>query len=118
MIIDRNRLAVHFSRVVPSFGEVVMKMSKKQMKVMIEDMAQQFVLYDTERQRIEREVRDLKKKLDELKQNIQSIVGIADEMEVPLVSRIGNYYITQIKKHRDVDAYSYDFVEFKIIPVQ
>ena len=91
MIIDRNRLAVHFSRVVPSFSEVVMKMSKKQMKVMIEDMAQQFVLYDTERQRIEREVRDLKKKLDELKQNIQSIVGIADEMEVPLVSRIGNY---------------------------
>lgn len=95
-----------------------MKMSKKQMKVMIEDMAQQFVVYDAERQRIEREVRDLKKKLDELKENIQRMVGVAEELEVPLVSRIGNYYITQIKKHRDVDSYSYDFVEFKIIPVQ
>jgi chaperonin cofactor prefoldin len=95
-----------------------MKMSQKKLKTVVEDMASQFVALDTERQRIEREARQLKKKLDELKEVIQEIVGVAEEMEVPFVSRVGNYYITQIKKHRDVDAYSYDFIEFKIMNVQ
>ena len=95
-----------------------MKMSQKKLKTVVEDMAGQFVALDTERQRIEREARQLKKKLDELKEVIQEIVGVAEEMEVPFVSRVGNYYITQIKKHRDVDAYSYDFIEFKIMNVQ
>ena len=85
---------------------------------MVESLAAEFVALDVERQRIEREGRQLRKKLDELKEALQGIVGVADELEVPYVSRIGNYYITQIKKHRDVDAYSYDFIDFKIINSQ
>lgn len=95
-----------------------MKLTKKQVKVVMEDLAHQFMQLDTERQRIEREGRYLRKQLDELKEAMQEIVGVAEEIEVPFVCRIGNYYITQIKKHRDVNAYSYDFVEFKIAAVQ
>lgn len=92
-----------------------MKLSKKQVKVLMEDLAQQFIELDIERQRIEREARMLRKNLEELKESIQNIVGVAEELDVPYVSRVGNYYITQIKKHRDVDAYSYDFIDFKIV---
>jgi hypothetical protein len=46
------------------------------------------------------------------------MVGVAEELDVPYVARIGRYYITQIKKHRDVDSYSYDFIDFKVAGVQ
>ena len=95
-----------------------MKLNKKQAKVMVESLAAEFVALDVERQRIDREARQLRKKLDELKEALQGMVGVAEELDVPYVSRVGNYYITQIKKHRDVDAYSYDFIDFKIINSQ
>lgn len=90
-------------------------MTKKQAKVLVESLAAEYISLDFERQRIERETRALKKKLEELREGLQAVVGVAEQLEVPLVSRIGNYYITQIKKHRDVDAYSYDFIDFKVI---
>lgn len=93
-------------------------MKKKQIKVVMEDLAQQFIELDLERQRIERDARYLRKQLDELKESIQNMVGVAEELDVPFVSRIGKYYITQIKKHRDVDSYSYDFIDFKVVSVQ
>jgi dsDNA-specific endonuclease/ATPase MutS2 len=95
-----------------------MKLNKKQAKVLVESLAAEFMALDIERQRIERESRQLRKKLDELKEGLQGVVGIAEELDVPFVTRIGNYYITQIKKHRDVDAYSYDFIDFKVVDSQ
>ena len=95
-----------------------MKLSKKQTRVIVENIAAEFVELDLERQRIERESRQLRKKLDELKETLQNMVGIAEELDVPYVARVGSYYITQIKKHRDVDAYSYDYVDFKITKSQ
>lgn len=94
------------------------KINKKQAKVMVESLASEFLSLDIERQRIEREARQLKKRLDELKQGLQGVVGVAEELDVPYVARIGRYYITQIKKHRDVDSYSYDFIDFKVADVQ
>ncbi len=95
-----------------------MKLNKKQAKVLVESLASEFIALDTERQRIERESRQLRKKLDELKEALQGIVGVAEELDVPYVARVGTYYITQIKKHRDVDSYSYDFIDFKIVDSQ
>lgn len=95
-----------------------MKLTKKQARVLVESLAAEYVALDIERQRIDRESRQLKKKLEELREGLQAVVGVAEELEVPFVARIGNYYITQIKKHRDVDAYSYDFIEFKIVDSQ
>lgn len=92
-----------------------MKLNKKQAKVLVESLAAEFIALDIERQRIERDARQLRKKLDDLKEGLQGVVGVAEELDVPFVARIGNYYITQIKKHRDVDAYSYDFIEFKVV---
>jgi hypothetical protein len=94
------------------------KLNKKQAKVLVESLASEFLALDVERQRIEREARQLKKRLDELKQGLQGMVGVAEELDVPYVARIGRYYITQIKKHRDVDSYSYDFIDFKVAGVQ
>lgn len=85
---------------------------------MVESLATEYLSLDIERQRIDREGRQLKKRLEELREALQGIIGLAEELEVPYVSRVGKYYITQIKKHRDVDSYSYDFVEFKIVDIQ
>jgi hypothetical protein len=95
-----------------------MKLNKKQAKVMVESLAAEYLSLDLERQRIDREARQLRKRLEELREGLQGIIGVAEELEVPCVARIGNYYITQIKKHRDVDAYSYDFIEFKVVDIQ
>lgn len=95
-----------------------MKLNKKQTKVIVENIAAEFVQLDLERQRIEREGRQLRKKLDELKETLQNMVGVAERLDVPYVARVGAYYITQIKKHRDVDAYSYDYIDFKITTTQ
>jgi chaperonin cofactor prefoldin len=93
-------------------------MNKKQVKVMVESLAAEYLSLDVERQRIDRESRQLKKRLEELREALQGIIGLAEELDVPYVSRVGKYYITQIKKHRDVDSYSYDFIDFKIVDVQ
>lgn len=93
-------------------------MNKKQAKVMVESLAAEYLSLDLERQRIDREARQLRKRLEELREGLQGIIGVAEELDVPCVARIGKYYITQIKKHRDVDAYSYDFVEFKVVDIQ
>jgi hypothetical protein len=95
-----------------------MKLNKKQAKVMVESLAAEYLALDIERQRIDREGRQLRKRLEELREGLQGIIGVAEELEVPCVARIGNYYITQIKKHRDVDSYSYDFIEFKVVDIQ
>jgi hypothetical protein len=95
-----------------------MKLNKKQAKVMVESLAAEYLALDIERQRIDREGRQLRKRLEELREGLQGIIGVAEELEVPCVARIGSYYITQIKKHRDVDSYSYDFIEFKVVDIQ
>jgi len=95
-----------------------MKLNKKQAKVMVESLAAEYLALDIERQRIDREARQLRKRLEELREGLQGIIGVAEELEVPCVARIGSYYITQIKKHRDVDSYSYDFIEFKVVDIQ
>lgn len=95
-----------------------MKLNKKQAKVMVESLAAEYLALDLERQRIDREARQLRKRLEELREGLQGIIGVAEELDVPCVARIGKYYITQIKKHRDVDAYSYDFIEFKVVDIQ
>jgi hypothetical protein len=95
-----------------------MKLNKKQAKVMVESLAAEYLTLDLERQRIDREARQLRKRLEELREGLQGIIGVAEELDVPCVARIGKYYITQIKKHRDVDSYSYDFIEFKVVDIQ
>lgn len=92
-----------------------MKSVKKTTIKIVENLAEQFVLLDNERLRIERQSRYIRKRLDELKENIQEIVGYAETHNLPYVARAGHYYILQIKKHRDVDSYSYDFIEFKVV---
>lgn len=88
---------------------------KRQLKVAVVSFAEEFIQLDVERQRLEKEARDIRKKLDELKSSIQDIIGAAEQCEMPYVQRVGDYYITQILKHRDVEAYSYDFIDFKVL---
>lgn len=92
-----------------------MSTSKKTTIRIVENLAEQFVLLDNERQRIEREAREIRKRLDELKENMQRLIGYAEMYDIPYVARVSHYYILQIRKHRDVDAYSYDFIEFKVV---
>lgn len=83
----------------------------------IQALAGEFVHLDERRLHLERECRDLKKNLDDLKEEIQKMVGVADIMNVPQVITIGNFCISQVKKHREVQAYEYDYVEFKVVEV-
>ena len=83
----------------------------------VETIAEQFVQLDEKRQRLERECRELKKSLESLRDDLQKMVGVAEDLDIPLVVRVGNYCITQTKKHREVRAYEYDFVEFKVVEV-
>ena len=89
-------------------------MSKKQ-KVLIENLAAEFHDIDCERLELERRVRELKKRMHTLQESIQEYVGVADTIDVPLVTRIGKFLISQIRKHRQVSAYECNFVEFKIV---
>lgn len=95
-----------------------MKGLKKNEKENVKTLAHQFMRLDAERQRIEREARELKKKLDSLKEEIQGVIGAADQVDVAVVAKIEDLYITQTMKHRDVKAYSYDFIEFKVAQAQ
>lgn len=91
-----------------------MKPAVKQNVNSIQPLVREFCVLDEERQDLERTVRKLKKKLDDLKEQIQNVVGTATQLEVPYVVSLGNFQISQVLKHRDVDAFSYDYVEFKI----
>lgn len=91
-----------------------MKPAVKQNVNSIQPLVREFCVLDEERQDLERTVRKLKKKLDDLKEQIQNVVGTATQLEVPYVVSLGNFQISQVLKRRDVDAFSYDYVEFKI----
>lgn len=81
----------------------------------VEMLAMEFRQIDDERLELERRTRHLKKRLSHLQDGIQEYIGVADALDVPLVTRIGKFFITQIRKHRFVEAYECDFVEFKIV---
>ena len=84
---------------------------KKQAEV----LAIEFRQIDDERLELERRCRFLKKRLQVLQAGLQEFVGTADVVNVPLVSRIGKFFITQVRKHRVVPAYECDFIEFKVV---
>lgn len=78
-------------------------------------LAVEFRQIDDERLELERRTRFLKKRLHALQEGLQEFVGTADVVNVPLVSRIGKFFITQIRKQRFVESYECDFVEFKVV---
>lgn len=86
----------------------------KQIKSELEQHAQEYLELNAERLEIERKTRELKKKLEALKGSIQAAVGVAEQLNLPYVTQVGNFYITQIKKAREVKAYQYEFVEFNV----
>lgn len=89
-------------------------MNRKQ-KSALEALATEFSNLDEERLEIERRSRLLKKRLKALQEGIQEFVGSPEVIDMPLVAKIGAFFITQVKKHRIVPTYEYDFVEFKVI---
>lgn len=88
---------------------------KRREQSTVEVLALEFCQLDRERMDLERRCRYLKKRLHYLQEGIQDYIGIADVVDVPLVTRIGKFFITQIRKHRFVESYECDFVEFKIV---
>lgn len=99
-------------------GDPIDNTMKKKQQSVIETLAAEFRQLDDERHQLERKCRSLKKRLSAIQNNLQEFVGTADVLEVPIVSRIGNFLITQIKKHRQVDSYEYDYLEFKVIDME
>lgn len=91
-----------------------MRMSKKHQHI-IETLAEEFDQLNRQRSELERKNRELKKRLKALECGIQEFIGAADAVDIPIVTRIGKFFITQIKKHRKVQSYEYDFIEFKVI---
>lgn len=81
----------------------------------IETLASEFLRLDQQRLDLEKKCRELKKSMESLRGELENFVGVANQCNIPLVVTIGNYCITQIKKHREVKAYEYDYVEFKVI---
>lgn len=88
---------------------------KKKPQVVLENLAIEYRQLDDERIELDRKQRMLKRKLKTLQENIQEYVGAAETLGVPVVTRINEFFITQIKKHRSVAAYEYDFIEFYVI---
>jgi len=80
-----------------------------------EVLAIEFRQIDDERLELERRCRFLKKRLQVLQAGLQEFVGTADVVDVPLVSRIGKFFITQVRKHRFVESYECDFIEFRVV---
>lgn len=81
----------------------------------LEVIAAEFVKLDERRLALEKECRALKKSLETMKDDLQKMVGVAEDLNIPMVVKIGNFYITQTRKHREVKAHEYDYVEFKVI---
>jgi len=88
---------------------------RKREQTTIELLANEFCQLNEERLEIERRCRYLKKRLRNIQEGIQEHIGIADTLDVPLVTRIGKFFITQIRKHRFVAAYECDYVEFHVV---
>lgn len=93
------------------FGRVIMRLEA------IEALASEFLRLDEQRLDLEKKCRELKKSMESLRNELENFVGVAQQCNIPLVITIGNYCITQTKKHREVKAYEYDYVEFKVIEV-
>lgn len=87
---------------------------KKKVINEVELQAQKYLELNAKRAEIEREARQLKKELESLKESLQKTVGVAESLGVPYVTQVGEYYITQIKKYREVKAYNYEFIEFSV----
>lgn len=81
----------------------------------VESLADEFFELDAQRQQLDRSARAIRRRLDGLREKIQDFIGKGDQLDVPYVSNVGHFQITQTLKHRDVDAFSYDFVEFKVV---
>lgn len=96
-------------------SEVVMK---RQQRSEVEVLALEFCQLNEERLNLERRTRFLKKRLQHLQEDIQEHIGVADVVDVPLVTRIGKFFITQIRKYRFVESYECDFVEFKVVDTE
>jgi hypothetical protein len=88
---------------------------KRRDQATVEQLAIEFRQLDEERLELDRRCRFLKKRMHLLQADIQEYIGVADKLDVPLVTRIGKFFITQIRKHRFVEAYECNFVEFKIV---
>lgn len=84
----------------------------------VEVLALEFCQLNEERLNLERRTRYLKKRLQHLQEDIQNYIGCAEMLDVPLVTRIGKFFITQIRKYRFVESYECDFVEFKIVDTE
>jgi hypothetical protein len=83
----------------------------------IEALASEFLRLDEQRLDLEKKCRELKKSMESLRGELENFVGVAEQCNIPMVVTVGNYCITQTKKHREVKAYEYDYVEFRVIEV-
>lgn len=88
---------------------------KKKTQTMLESLANEYHQLDEERLELDRKHRMLKQKLKSLQETLQEYIGAADHLGVPVVTRINKFFITQIRKHRNVSAYEYDFIEFYVV---
>lgn len=82
----------------------------------LEKHAQEYAELNAERLELDNRNREIRKRLDELKKTIQAVVGTAETLNVPHVAQIGHYYVVQIKKAREVKAYSYEYIDFNVTP--
>lgn len=89
----------------------------KKKGLVVETLAQEFCEIDAERLELDRRIRALKKRLKDLQDGIQEFVGTTDALDVPVVARIGKFVVSQIKRHRAVNSYEFDFVEFKVVKI-
>lgn len=89
-----------------------MSMKSKFVQSMVQGLLDEFVMIEKQKQEADKVSRNLKKKVDALKEQIQSHIGTSESLDTILLSKIGKYNVTQVLRHRDVSAYSYDFIEF------
>jgi hypothetical protein len=91
-----------------------MTMKNKFIQSMVQSLVDEYLFLEEEKREADRAARQLKKKVDALKSKIQDHIGKAESLDTIFLSKIGKYNITQVLRHRDVSAYSYDFIEFVV----
>jgi predicted transcriptional regulator len=91
-----------------------MTMKNKFVQSMVQSLLDEYLFLEEKKQEADRAARQLKKKVDDLKSKIQDHIGKAESLDTIFLSKIGKYNITQVLRHRDVSAYSYDFIEFVV----
>ena len=89
-------------------------MKTKFVQSIVQSLIDEYVFLEQKRQEADKAARQLKKKVDALKEQLQSHIGKAESLDTIFLSKIGKYNITQVLRHRDVSAYSYDFIEFVV----